>query len=72
MDCEVEVVVLNDGSKDDTQTALAEYGDRIRAINQQNRGQAQTGNNGISAATSEWVAFLDHDDYRLPEKLSEQ
>lgn len=70
--CEVEVIVLNDGSKDDTESVLAEYGDRIRAINQQNRGLAQTRNNGIELARGEWIAFLDHDDYWKPEKLSEQ
>lgn len=68
----VEVIVLNDGSTDQTASVLAEYGDRIRAVNQQNRGLAGTRNNGIALATGEWVAFLDHDDYWLPEKLSLQ
>ena len=70
--CEVEVIVLNDGSKDDTRTVVNEYGDKIRAIHQENSGLAQTRNNGILAARGEWVAFLDHDDYWKPEKLSEQ
>ena len=70
--CDVEVIVLNDGSKDDTRTVLDAYGDRIRAIHQPNSGLAQTRNNGISAATGEWVAFLDHDDYWTAEKLSDQ
>ena len=71
-DCTVEVIVLNDGSKDETASVLEEYGDRIRAINQQNCGLSRTRNNGIALATGEWVAFLDHDDYWQPEKLSLQ
>lgn len=70
--CNVEVIVLNDGSKDNTESVLAEYGDRIRAINQQNCGLSKTRNNGIALATGDWVAFLDHDDYWQPEKLSLQ
>ena len=68
----VEVIVLNDGSKDETASVLQEYGDRIRAVNQHNSGLSKTRNNGIALATGEWVAFLDHDDYWLPEKLSLQ
>ncbi len=70
--CDVEVIAINDGSKDETASVLAEYGDRIRAINQQNSGLAKTRNNGIALATGEWLAFLDHDDYWLPTKLSQQ
>lgn len=72
VNCEVEVIVLNDGSKDDTRSVMDEYGDQIRAIHQPNSGLAETRNNGIAAATGEWVAFLDHDDYWKQDKLSEQ
>lgn len=68
----VEVIAINDGSKDETASVLAEYGDRIRAINQHNSGLSKTRNNGIALATGEWVAFLDHDDYWQQEKLSLQ
>lgn len=68
----VEVIVLNDGSKDETASVLAEYGDQIRAINQQNSGLSRTRNSGIVLAAGEWVAFLDHDDYWKPDKLSLQ
>lgn len=67
--CEVEVIVLNDGSDDETASVLQKYGDSIRAIHQQNSGLAKTRNNGIALATGDWVAFLDHDDYWQPEKL---
>ncbi len=69
---DVEVIVINDGSKDETGSVLAEYGDQIRAINQQNRGLSRTRNNGIALSAGEWVAFLDHDDYWQPDKLSLQ
>lgn len=72
IDCDIEVIVLNDGSNDETSSVLADYGDRIRAINQTNSGLSRTRNNGIALATGEWVAFLDHDDYWKPEKLSRQ
>ena len=68
----VEVIVLNDGSKDETASVLQEYGGRIRGVNQHNSGLSKTRNNGIALATGDWVAFLDHDDYWLPEKLSLQ
>jgi glycosyltransferase involved in cell wall biosynthesis len=72
VDCAVEVIVLNDGSKDNTASVLEAYGERIRLINQSNSGLAKTRNNGITLATGEWVAFLDHDDYWEPNKLSLQ
>jgi glycosyltransferase involved in cell wall biosynthesis len=67
--CKVEVIVVNDGSHDETASVVAEYGDQIRAINQANSGVSMTRNNGIALATGDWVAFLDHDDYWQPEKL---
>ena len=70
--CEVEVIVVNDGSKDNSREVIDAYGDRVRGIHQVNSGLAATRNNGIEAATGEWIAFLDHDDYWLPEKLSLQ
>ncbi len=70
--CEVEVIPVNDGSTDDTKTVLDSYGDRIKAVHQKNSGPAATRNAGIAAATGEWVAFLDHDDYWKPGKLKAQ
>ena len=73
--CRVEVIVVNDGSTDATADLIASYGDRVRAIHQKNLGAsglAKTRNNGVLAATGEWIAFLDHDDLWKPEKLSRQ
>jgi glycosyltransferase involved in cell wall biosynthesis len=70
--CEVEVIPVNDGSTDDTAYVLNSYGSRIRAVHQKNSGPAATRNAGIAAATGDWVAFLDHDDYWQPRKLAAQ
>lgn len=74
-DCEVEVVVMNDGSTDRTAEIMAGYGDRIRSVHQQNLGAtgiSRTRNNAVNASTGEWIAFLDHDDLWEPDKLRSQ
>ena len=65
-----EVVVLDDGSTDDTASVLAGYGDRIRVISQPNRGLSAARNAGVRASGGEYVAFLDDDDEWMPEKLA--
>src|SRR5208337_1705827 len=65
-----EVVVLDDGSTDDTASVLAGYGDRIRVISQRNRGLSAARNAGVRASGGEYVAFLDDDDEWMPEKLA--
>lgn len=69
-----EVIVVDDGSTDDTLSVLARYGDRIRVISQPNWGQggSYARNAGIHEATGEFIAFLDSDDLWLPEKLERQ
>jgi len=65
-----EVIVVNDGSTDDTAAVLARFGDRIRVITQSNRGLSAARNAGVRASTGEYVAFLDDDDEWMPEKLA--
>lgn len=64
-----EIIVVDDGSKDDTSAVLATYGDRIKAIRQTNAGPSVARNTGIMAAKSEWIAFLDDDDKFTPDRL---
>ncbi|HEX3110532.1 MAG TPA: glycosyltransferase family A protein, partial [Thermoanaerobaculia bacterium] len=68
----LEVIVVDDGSTDDTPAVLAAYGDRIRVLRQKNAGVAVARNSGIAAARGECVAFLDADDVWLPRKLELQ
>lgn len=68
----IELIVVDDGSKDNSLEVLASYGDRIRVIVQPNQGPAAARNNGIRHATGDYIAFLDSDDLWLPGKLSAQ
>jgi glycosyltransferase involved in cell wall biosynthesis len=67
-----EIIVVDDGSTDDTQTRLQAYGDRIRVLSQENGGPSIARNRGIAVSRGEIVAFLDSDDYWLPTKLARQ
>lgn len=67
-----EVIVVDDGSTDDTASIVKRYDDwRIRLVSQRNRGLAGARNTGIGLAEGEYVAFLDADDLWRPEKLRE-
>lgn len=63
---ELEVIVVNDGSTDNTYEKLRGYGDRIILINKENGGVASARNDALAVFTGEYVMFLDCDDY-LPE-----
>lgn len=67
-----ELIVVDDGSQDDTADILAAYETDIRVIRQPNAGVSAARNAGIRAAGGEFIAFLDSDDYWLPEKLHVQ
>jgi len=68
-----EIIVVDDGSTDETQSVLRQFKDRIHmVVHGTNRGVSAARNTGIAASTAPLVAFLDSDDYWLPEKLSVQ
>ncbi len=58
-----EIIIVDDGSCDNTQAVIAQYGDKIKYIYQPNAGPAAARNLGVREAKGEWVAFLDSDDY---------
>lgn len=67
-----EIIVVDDGSTDDTAGAVSRYGSRVNYIYQDNAGDGPARNAGIAAAKGHWIAFLDADDEWLPEKLQQQ
>ena len=69
---EIEIIVVDDGSTDDTTEAMAQYIGRIVYLRQSNQGVAATRNAGIRAATGEYLTFLDDDDLMLPTKIERQ
>ena len=67
-----EIIVVNDGSKEDDSSFLRIYGNRIKYYRKENGGPATARNLGLEKATSDYVAFLDSDDLWLPEKTELQ
>lgn len=67
VNCEKEIIIINDGSTDDTLSVIEKimdmYPKEIKFINQSNRGVSVARNEGISVACGEWLFFVDVDDY---------
>jgi glycosyltransferase involved in cell wall biosynthesis len=65
-----EVIVVDDGSSEPIEAALAPWRERIRYVRQANAGQAAARNHGSRLATGDWLAFLDSDDRWQPPRLA--
>ena len=67
-----ELIVVDDGSTDETPKLLSSYNNKVRVITQTNQGPSAARNRGIETAKGEWIAFLDSDDVWKPDKLKKQ
>ncbi|MBU2551799.1 MAG: glycosyltransferase [Proteobacteria bacterium] len=67
-----ELIVVDDGSTDETGRVLGRYGEAIKVLRQDRAGVGAARNRGIEASRGDLIAFLDSDDYWLPEKLALQ
>jgi glycosyltransferase involved in cell wall biosynthesis len=65
-----EIVVVDDGSIDNTASVLAGYGDKICVVRQVNRGLPAARNAAVAASRGELLALIDHDDEWIPQKLA--
>lgn len=70
--CPEEVIVVDDGSDDDTASVVEEFGQRVKLLRCAHGGVSAARNMGIRESRGRWLAFLDSDDLWLPEKLSAQ
>jgi len=67
-----EIIVVDDGSTDNTETIVRSFGKDITYIRQNNKGPASAYNAGIEASGGEFVALLEHDDIWMPDKNRQQ
>jgi O-antigen biosynthesis protein len=65
----IELIVVDDGSTDESWNVIRSYADRITGIRQHNQGLASTRNNGVARASGEYFHFLDSDDLIAPDTI---
>ena len=64
-----EIIIVDDGSTDNTQNIVAEFQGKVLYNYQQNAGVSTARNKGVEQATSEWICFLDADDWYYPDRI---
>ena len=69
---DLEVIVVDDGSTDQTYEVIREFGSWVTYLRQENQGVAAARNTGIRLSSAPYIAFLDSDDLWLPNKLERQ
>ena len=69
---DLEIIIVDDGSTDNTKQVLKNYASSIHYIFQEKKGRAEARNKGLKAAKGGYIAFLDDDDIWLPNKLEKQ
>ena len=67
-----EVIVVDDGSTDDTEAAVRKFGRSVRFVRQDNRGPGAARNTGVRIAQGDYLAFLDSDDLWVEDKIERQ
>ena len=67
-----EIVVIDDGSTDDTRNIVNQYGYIVKYFRQGNRGPAAARNKGLKVATGDYISFIDDDDLWVPDKIESQ
>ncbi len=67
-----EVIIVNDGSTDDSEKIIKEYGNKLRYFKKKNGGVASALNYGIKKARGQYISWLSHDDEYYPEKIDTQ
>ena len=64
-----EIIVIDDGSTDNTRQVAGQFGDQVKLIHQPNAGVSMARNRGVEAAAGDWLVFLDADDWYYPDRL---
>lgn len=67
-----EIIVVDDGSTDDTERVVRGYGGKVRYIKQDNKGVSAARNTGVENSSGDFIAFLDADDTWLPKTVESQ